>query len=502
MKLKQLKIEQSIKGENNLTNEDRQKTIDLLEQIDAAEDRGLNARLEQSKVLSGLKKEEGDAQLRATDEAIAKNRQAIDLFISQQGFRKKSLEEEYSYNKQLYDKELADAKLRFKNQKLSEIEYRTEVNKITDEFARRNTEIVVQNAELELNAQLEKNQRILDSDKYLSQEQLKLQQDALAADLKLNKDFLDLKLEQGILSQEEYNAEINKINADNKKANEELAIKEEEEKRNKTLIDLENKSIAEEANFIAQAEIEKERNAILMAQEIKAAEQTGANVNLIKDKYAKLDEAIDYRVMDSTLSVASQTFGNLATIFGEQSKAGKAAAIAQATIDALQASAAAFRGMIQVFPGPAGIALGAVAAASALATGFATVKKITAVQEPKMKKPSFASGVIGIRGVGTESSDQISANLSAGESVINAKSTAMYANELSAINQAGGGVGINGASNIVNQNIIQQKSDSLQMASMIAEAVALGAEKGTSKGAQSGIVGLSENRKVMQDAKF
>jgi hypothetical protein len=78
----------------------------------------------------------------------------------------------------------------------------------------------------------------------------------------------------------------------------------------------------------------------------------------------------------------------------------------------------------------------------------------------------------------------------------------MFANELAAINQAGGGVGLNGSSSILDQNNIQQKSDNAQLVGAIASAVAVGAEKGTNSGSQKGIVSLSDNRKVMEDAKF
>ena len=57
-------------------------------------------------------------------------------------------------------------------------------------------------------------------------------------------------------------------------------------------------------------------------------------------------------------------------------------------------------------------------------------------------KPSgskFATGGL-VQGMGTSTSDSIIANLSNGESVINAKSTAMFGNLLSSINEAGGGV--------------------------------------------------------------
>ena len=50
-----------------------------------------------------------------------------------------------------------------------------------------------------------------------------------------------------------------------------------------------------------------------------------------------------------------------------------------------------------------------------------------------------------VRGAGTGTSDSIQANVSNGESVINARSTAQYAPILSAINQANGGNAIGSA---------------------------------------------------------
>jgi hypothetical protein len=58
----------------------------------------------------------------------------------------------------------------------------------------------------------------------------------------------------------------------------------------------------------------------------------------------------------------------------------------------------------------------------------------------KSTPSKFATGGL-VQGMGTSTSDSIMANLSNGESVINAKSTAMFGNLLSQINQAGGGVG-------------------------------------------------------------
>ena len=318
--------------------------------------------------------------------------------------------------------------------------------------------------------------------------------------------FQKLLLEKGIINQEQYNAEIKKINSKNKKANKDLEIAEKAAAQEQALTDLANKSIIEENNFIAKANLEKERNAILMAQELQAAEKNGADISLIKSKYANLEKEIDFSVAQNKLNILSQTLGNISKILGENSKAGKAVALAQALINTYQGITAELATKT-VTPFEIGLKIANIATVTKI--GFDSVKKITAVKsptvtssEPQFKKPNYATGVIGLRGLGTGTSDNISANLSAGESVINARSTAMFANELSAINQAGGGVGINGASNIINQNNINQNSNNTQMIAAIANAVALGAESGTAKGSSEGLRSLINDRKVMSDAKF
>ena len=72
------------------------------------------------------------------------------------------------------------------------------------------------------------------------------------------------------------------------------------------------------------------------------------------------------------------------------------------------------------------IAIGAIEAAAVLSKKYI---------------PTYATGGL-VNGPGTGTSDSINARLSNGESVINAKSTSMFAPMLSAINQAGGGVAI------------------------------------------------------------
>ena len=72
----------------------------------------------------------------------------------------------------------------------------------------------------------------------------------------------------------------------------------------------------------------------------------------------------------------------LSDIVGRNTGAGKAMAVAAATISAIRGAVGAFTGTIESIPGPVGIALAAVAAAGALAAGYANVKKIISVKVP------------------------------------------------------------------------------------------------------------------------
>lgn len=504
LELKRLKIQQSIKGEKNLTNEERQAEIDLIAKIDDAEDRGLNARLEQSRVLSGLKKEQAEQakkiQKEALDNALKQSKAEIDLFIAQQGFKRKSSEEEYKFNNELLSKEEKDLKLQLNAKKISQTEYEAQLLQLKNDALSKNADLVIENANLEIDAQTMKNQKILENDKYLSSEQLRIKQEALTAQLAAETKYQETLLEQGKINQVEYDLAIATVKAESKAKADELIEINKASEQEKTLLDLENQKTILADNFIALAEIEKQQNKIKLEQELKQAEDTGANTKIIKDKYAQYDKDIEQAKQANKVKLASDAFGSLAAIFGAESKAGKAAAVAQTTIDTYQSAVSAFKALSGIpIVGPI---LGGIAAGAAIATGFKAVKNITSTKTPEIKRPSYASGVIGLRGSGSGTSDNVTSNLSVGESVINARSTSMFANELSAINQAGGGVGLNGASNILNQNEMTNSANNSKMASMIAEAVAIGAEAGTKSGSQSGIKELSNDRKVMQDAKF
>jgi len=93
-------------------------------------------------------------------------------------------------------------------------------------------------------------------------------------------------------------------------------------------------------------------------------------------KYADAKKKRDKIVADAALSTSSSLFGSLSEIAGKESAAGKAFAVAQATIDTFKSANSAYSAMAGIpIVGPA---LGIAAAAAAIASGIVNVKNILA----------------------------------------------------------------------------------------------------------------------------
>ena len=97
--------------------------------------------------------------------------------------------------------------------------------------------------------------------------------------------------------------------------------------------------------------------------------------------------------MNEKLNLAKQGFNNLATILGEETAAGKAAAIASATISTYQSAVSSYNSLSGIpVVGPI---LGGLAAGAAVASGFAQVKAITGTKLPTLggkTPPAVSSG--------------------------------------------------------------------------------------------------------------
>ena len=128
----------------------------------------------------------------------------------------------------------------------------------------------------------------------------------------------------------------------------------------------------------ARQKLQRDRDNALA--ELDLLDATEAEKQKIRDHYAAEEQKIDELTTDNKLDLASNAMGDLASLFGEESKAGKAAAIAQTTIETYKGATSAYASLAGIpIVGPA---LGAISAAAAVAAGFANVKKITSIGPP------------------------------------------------------------------------------------------------------------------------
>ena len=98
-----------------------------------------------------------------------------------------------------------------------------------------------------------------------------------------------------------------------------------------------------------------------------------------KDK-AEYDKMLQQQITDNNLNLAKSAFAALSTIIGQESAAGKAAAIAATTIDTYQAAQAAYKSQVGIpVVGPV---LAPIAAGVAVLQGLATIRQITATKTP------------------------------------------------------------------------------------------------------------------------
>jgi len=133
---------------------------------------------------------------------------------------------------------------------------------------------------------------------------------------------------------------------------------------------------------------------------------------------------------DEQFAQIADILSQAASLAGDETNAGKALASASA---AISTGLAISKALASSAP-----PLNFIQAALVGVAGIKNIEKINSVQVPKPTLKTYASGGLVI-GEGTGTSDSIPAYLSNGESVINARSTAIFKPLLSAINTVGGG---------------------------------------------------------------
>ena len=273
-------------------------------------------------------------------------------------------------------------------------------------------------AEAQLQALTQAQEHALDIRAREIEARLKLVEEGSLQEYHLQQELLAAQLE----------ADIKRLEAE-EGTDELIKLRREEYLQEMTRLDEEWEAEAEAvANELLQANLD----AIFAEQEArKAAFEEQKAQELEKQQLAE-------ETAHAFASVAGSIAGMLQT-FGEENRElarlSKVIALAQIAIETGVATAKGISAAMSV-PFPANLA--------AIATTITTIISGMTSAISTVKGAKFASGGL-VVGPGTATSDSIPARLSNGESVMNARSTAMFGPLLSSLNQAGGGVAFNPA---------------------------------------------------------
>lgn len=216
-------------------------------------------------------------------------------------------------------------------------------------------------------------------------------------------------------------------------------------------------------------------------------EQYQRNLELIRKDYAKKKIAIDKSVEDAKLQSFQSVFGQIKGLVGEQTALGKAAAIAETTINTYMAAQKAYSAMAAIpVVGPA---LGAVAAAAAIASGLMNVAKISST-DVKYEKGGLLKGKSHNEGgIPFTVAGRGGFEAEGGEYIVNKRATAMYFPVLEAINRSAGYGNYNpvymAAGGVIKQ-IPDAQIDYKEMMNAIKDGAMQGTQAGAYEGSKQG----------------
>lgn len=180
---------------------------------------------------------------------------------------------------------------------------------------------------------------------------------------------------QGLIGEQEYINNVRQLELEY--AAEVKARKDEEAQKEKDrkALNLENDRALAEVRSNNDLESQLARLDAQKAAEIANAEAIGAETTAIEERYAIMKKEMEQKYFNARLEMAAGTAGQLSSLLGEESAAGKAFAIAQATISTYLGAAKALESGIWGIP----------QAAMIIAFGMKQVMSISKTKEPDTK---------------------------------------------------------------------------------------------------------------------
>lgn len=324
-------------------------------------------------------------QKEAQDAAIKANQELLDLFVAQQGFRRKSDEQELENARIIRDKklEILEQELAFK--KISEEDYLKQSLQINDEYLKLERDIVVQNAKDETKAVIDEISRRKTEYADFTKEKLDFELKNNAEILEAEEEFARTRFEQGITNEQEYQNELAAIRQQAREREHEIILEWEEADDLRKLIDLENQQALDEErmeNDFDKRFLQLQREYQL---EIEMAEKTGADIYLIQQRYAELEKKLTIEKDKAKAESAAETFGGIAELLGEHTAASKASAVAEAIMNTYAGVAQVWSAQ-SILPEPLATIQKLISTGVVVGSGLKAASKIKNTQVPKAER--------------------------------------------------------------------------------------------------------------------
>lgn len=396
-----------------------------------------------NKEVAANRKAAYNAYKKQVADRINLNKQELDLFIAQQGTRAKTLQEELVIAEQVSEKKLAILEKERKAKIINEVQYQKQLLEINQELLEKQTALTIDNAQRELDAIVKLNESKIEEGKFLNDELFAQEQQRLTNQLEAQIAFEAQRLEQGLISEQEYQDAVLGIKEEGLEKEKELVAEKKEADKEQEKIDLENQREIDILNREDEFQLRQEELNRKKEQEIAAAEATGADISLIEDKYAKYSEQLERTKRKAQIDEAIGAFQAIGGLAAGNAQAEKALAISSSLINAYQGITAVLAAKSTI-PEPVGSILKGVQAAAIGATALINVNKIRSTPIPKTSKAERGAGFFGGKAHsqgGTkgyfEDGTQIEVEKDEAFFVVNKRNSGLI-NNLDALNQYGG----------------------------------------------------------------
>lgn len=530
-KIKQMEIQQSL---NDTSREDEKELETLRAERLKNEDKLVDVQRENIRIINSIRNDAANQEKKRIDDAEKRREQAfqneirrmkeeIDLFRSQQGFRKKELDEQLEIERRIAQDSIAILNKELAAKKISREKYQTEVNKINMELAQMEAELVIQNAADELEEWQRLNQSKLEDSKIWSEESVALEQERLDEQQRLQIEHELERFNRGLQTEREYQAQLLAITTetetrkkeiedtfDTQKKAERLAMRAAEFEAELLRLQEEGatKWEIEQAQRDEQYQLEIEKLNEQREQELISEDLYQAQLSNIEKKWnqeTNRDKAeLRQQELEAELKFASSMLGMIADVAGKETAAGKAVGIAKVGIDTAMAIMKSYSDL--------GPILGSVFAAVVGTVGALQIKKIASTKPPKVDTNirGYATGGIVTDGVPIRRSngDDVLITAKRGEAILNQRQQSIIGTQMLRMAGVPGFAtgGVVGSSTALIQNDIMQRSQQVDLSETISEAVRQGAmegsRQGSAEGSQTGLSDLSTNMDISRKAIF